>query len=134
LKHVRIIVAKVQSRLTQILLDARLAERSTQRVEKAKSASLASEGIPDTAELSAPDDQAALASVRTDLTVAQRSKVELHANLKLVNDELQILKQRSQIESKRISDLASQKNMLLIKIKDRDEELKGKSKLLEVSR
>ena len=100
-------------KLISILLDARLAERSTQKGRQtSKSIGSASNDKQPTAGSSAVDDQAALTSIRSDLTEAQRSKVELHANLKLVSDELQVLKQRSQIESKRILDLTGQKNIL----------------------
>ena len=80
-------------------------------------------------EASPPDT---LAILRHDLVEAQRSKAELHVNLKVVTDELQKLSIRSKAESKRINELVAEKAVLTTRLKDRDDELKGKAKLLEV--
>ncbi|MCJ1363614.1 hypothetical protein MMC16_002721 [Acarospora aff. strigata] len=82
----------------------------------------------DTVEASPPDT---LAILRHDLVEAQRSKAELHVNLKVVTDELQKLSIRSKAESKRINELVAEKAVLTTRLKDRDDELKGKAKLLE---
>ena len=47
-------------------------------------------------------------------------------------EDLQNLRTQSRVESKRIDDLTAAKAALVIRIRDRDEELRGKAKLLEV--
>ena len=79
-----------------------------------------------------PADTETLTQLRLDLAEAQRGKSELAADLKSLNDELQKLKLKSKSDVKRVNELASEKAGLIIRMKDRDEELKGKAKLLEV--
>ena len=78
----------------------------------------------------APGD--ALNKVRQDLGEAQRSRGLMEAKLKSVTEELNKLKIQSSLDSKRISELAKEKATLATGVRDRDEELRGKSKLLEV--
>lgn len=75
----------------------------------------------------------ALAKARQDLSEAQRSKTVMQSRLDSISDELQTLKLQSQRDSKRIRELTSEKATLSIRMRDQDEELKGKAKLLEVS-
>ncbi|KAI9871918.1 MAG: hypothetical protein M1830_002294 [Pleopsidium flavum] len=72
-----------------------------------------------------------LAGIRHDLIEAQRSKGALQAQSKAVTDELEKLKIRSKVESKRLNELAAERTVLTTRLRDRDEELKGKAKLLE---
>jgi len=87
--------------------------------------------------LSRPDAQSlnaattTTAKLREDLVDAQRSRGELQARLTAVTSELEALQVRSKGERKRISELAAEKNSLAVKLRDRDEELRGKAKLLE---
>jgi chromosome segregation ATPase len=74
-----------------------------------------------------------LAQLRTDLTEALRSKGQLQARLKLAEDELEKSKSRKKSDTKTIRDLTTERSILSTKVADRDAELKGKAKLLEVT-
>ncbi|MCJ1431314.1 hypothetical protein MMC27_000665 [Xylographa pallens] len=71
------------------------------------------------------------AQVRQNLAEAQRSRGELEARIVAVTGELEKLQLKSIVESRRINELTTEKSNLVKKLRDRDEELRGKSKLLE---
>ena len=73
-----------------------------------------------------------LARARRDLSEAQKSKGLMQSRLDTISDELQKLKLQSQQDARRINELQSEKTTLSIRMKDQDEELAGKAKLLEV--
>lgn len=56
----------------------------------------------------------------------------MEAKLQSVTEELQKLRIQSSLDSKRIGELSKEKAMLTTGMRDRDEELRGKAKLLEV--
>jgi len=58
-------------------------------------------------------------------------RADLQSRLDAVSAELEKLKEKSAAEGKRIRDLTTERSHLMIRLRDRDEELKGKSKLLE---
>lgn len=72
-----------------------------------------------------------IAKVRQDLGEAQRSRGLMETRLQSVTDELQKLKIQSSLDSKRIGELSKEKTILTTGTRDRDEELRGKAKLLE---
>lgn len=72
--------------------------------------------------------------LKSDLAEALRSKGQLQSRLKAAEDELDKLRLKSKIDFKAVKDLTAERAALIIKVKDRDEELKGKAKLLEVLR
>lgn len=74
----------------------------------------------------------AIAKVRQDLSEAQRSRGLMETKLQSVTEELKKLKIQSSLNSKKISELTKEKAILTTGLRDRDEELKGKTKLLEV--
>lgn len=73
-----------------------------------------------------------LAKVREDLGEAQRSKGAMQAQLQSLNEEGAELRTQSQVDKKRIENLGVEKTNLVKRMRDLDEELKGKTKLLEV--
>lgn len=73
-----------------------------------------------------------LAKVREDLGEAQRSKGAMQAQLQSLNGEVAELRAQSQVDKKRIRELGVEKTNLVKRMRDLDEELKGKAKLLEV--
>ncbi|KAB8199918.1 Autophagy protein 16 ATG16 [Aspergillus parasiticus SU-1] len=75
--------------------------------------------------------QDALAAARTDLSEAQRSRSELQDRLTRTTAELEKLRKRSSQDSRRIGALEKEVAQLQLRLKDRDEELKGKAKLLD---
>ena len=80
---------------------------------------------------SSPDAGNTIVKVRQDLAEAQRSRGLLEAKLQSVTDEFKNLKVQTSLDAKRIGELTKEKTLLTTGMRDRDEELKGKSKLLE---
>ncbi|KAL8653670.1 MAG: hypothetical protein Q9210_001959 [Variospora velana] len=76
-------------------------------------------------------EKEALVKARTDLSEAQRSRGIIESRLRTVLDEVQHLKLQSATARMQLNELRSDKAALALKFKDRDEELKGKAKLLE---
>lgn len=82
----------------------------------------------------APPNTGILEKTRTDLSEAQRSKAVMQFRLQKATNDLQQLKLQYARDRKRLDELSSDKATLTLRLKDRDEELKGKTKLLEVWR
>ena len=76
--------------------------------------------------------QDALTATRADLTEAQRSRAELQDRLARISADLEKLRKRSVQDGKRINALEGERTHLQLRLKDRDEELRGKAKLLDV--
>ncbi|KAK7952664.1 Autophagy-related protein 16 [Apiospora aurea] len=72
------------------------------------------------------------AQLKLDLAEALRAKGQLQAKLKTSTAELQKLRAKSKVDDKRVHDLTAERNTLATKLKDRNEELVGKTKLLKV--
>jgi Autophagy protein 16 (ATG16) len=72
------------------------------------------------------------AQIRAELAEALRSNGQLHARTKIAEAELGKLKAKSKSDGKLIEDLSKERAFLSQKLKDRDEELRGKTKLLDV--
>ena len=70
--------------------------------------------------------------VRQDLSEAQRIRSLLETQLQHATEELQKQKLQRSLDSKRVVELSKEKVTLITGMRDRDEELKGKAKLLEV--
>lgn len=78
-------------------------------------------------------DRDALIKVQEDLSEAQRSRGAIQLQLQNLTDETKRLRLRSKADTKRIGELVSERTHLATRMRDRDEELRGKAKLLEVS-
>lgn len=78
-------------------------------------------------------DRDALNRVQEDLSEAQRSRGVIQLQLQGLTEETKRLRLRSKADSRRISELISERTHLATRMRDRDEELRGKAKLLEVS-
>ncbi|KAF5016266.1 hypothetical protein F66182_12108 [Fusarium sp. NRRL 66182] len=76
--------------------------------------------------------QNVLLAARADLAAAQRSRSELQEQLTRTTTELDKLKSKTQQDSRRIASLEGERMHLTLRLKDRDEELRGKAKLLDV--
>lgn len=70
--------------------------------------------------------------IKLELAEALRSKGQLQSRLKVAEGELQKLRSKTKVDNKRISDLTIERNTLMAKLKDRNEELVGKNKMLKV--
>ena len=82
--------------------------------------------------VSQASSEEALTRALHDLSEAQRSKGVMQSRLDNISVELQTLKLQAQHDNRRNRELSSEKATLSIRMKDQDEELKGKAKLLEV--
>ncbi|KAF8849866.1 autophagy protein [Acephala macrosclerotiorum] len=71
------------------------------------------------------------AQIRKDLAEALRSNGQLQSRVKVAEAELSKLKAKSKTDSKLIDELGKDRTYLSQKLKDRDEELRGKTKLLD---
>ncbi|KAI1453620.1 autophagy protein 16 [Annulohypoxylon moriforme] len=72
-----------------------------------------------------------VAQLRLDLAEALRSKGQMQSRLKTAEDELQKLRTKTKVDTKRISDLTIERNTIAAKLGDRNEELVGKNKMLK---
>lgn len=79
-----------------------------------------------------PSPQNILSTTRADLAEAQRSRTELQERLARATTELERLRKRNNHDAKRINSMEGEIANLQLRLRDRDEELKGKAKLLEV--
>ena len=70
--------------------------------------------------------------IREDLKEAQQNRVELQGLVIKMTEDLSRLEVNSKSEKKQVSELRGEKQSLAVKLRDRDEELRGKAKLLEV--
>lgn len=109
------------------LRDSTTSEKGHASAKPPKSASTQAPG-------SVSSDMEALVKTRTDLSEAQRSRGIIQSRLQIVSDDLQQLRLQSVMDSKRLNELTSDKVTLAQRLKDRDEELRGKAKLLEVAK
>ncbi|PGH02296.1 hypothetical protein GX51_04737 [Blastomyces parvus] len=76
-------------------------------------------------------DTLLLAAARQDLSEAQRSRTELETKLAKTSAELDKLRRRTNADARKIEALVAERALLLTRVKDRDEELRGKAKLLD---
>ncbi|KFY07202.1 hypothetical protein V492_07357 [Pseudogymnoascus sp. VKM F-4246] len=70
------------------------------------------------------------AQVKSDLAEALRAKGQLQRRLKVTEETLEGLKTRAKADSTLIRDISAERAQLILKVKDRDEELRGKAQLL----
>lgn len=73
-----------------------------------------------------------LNTTRADLSEAQRSRAELQDRLDRTNTEFEKLRKKSAQDNRRLNALDNERLQLQMRLKDRDEELRQKAKLLEV--
>lgn len=70
--------------------------------------------------------------LRLELAEALRSQGQLQSRLKVAEAELETLRTKTKNDARTIRILTNERNTLQTKVRDRDEELRGKSKLVEV--
>ncbi|KAI9820972.1 MAG: hypothetical protein M1832_003444 [Thelocarpon impressellum] len=79
----------------------------------------------------AADKVAEIERLTADLTVSQRSRADLQNRLDTLSTSLTSLRASSVTSAARIRALEAERTSLIRKVRDRDEELRGKAKLLE---
>lgn len=70
--------------------------------------------------------------MRADLAEALRSNGQLQSRIKTAEAELARTRAQNISDRKMIKDLTAQRTLISQKVRDRDEEIKGKAKLLDV--
>ncbi|OBT56090.1 hypothetical protein VE04_04165 [Pseudogymnoascus sp. 24MN13] len=114
------------------LIDAysRLADQTA--ALEAKVSANSSSPIPTSPGDDAPglSNQEGVAQVKSNLAEALRAKGQLQRRLKVTEETLEGLKTRAKADSTLIRDLSAERAQLVLKVKDRDEELRGKAQLL----
>jgi len=76
-------------------------------------------------------DSPTVAQIRQDLAKAQQERGDLQSRLDAVQRELESLKSKAKVDNKRIAQLNASVSQLTVKLRDREEELRGKAKLIE---
>ncbi|EFE42101.1 autophagy protein Apg16, putative [Trichophyton verrucosum HKI 0517] len=72
-----------------------------------------------------------LLTANQDLAAAQKAREELSNKLEKATGKIDTLLRKLNTESQRVADLAVERTQLQIRLRDRDEELRGKAKLLD---
>ncbi|KAJ5488972.1 Autophagy protein 16 [Penicillium diatomitis] len=78
-----------------------------------------------------PSPTELLKATRADLSEAQRSRGELQDQVRRLSIELEKLRKKTGRDVRRLDAMESEKALLSTRLKDRDEELREKTKLLE---
>ncbi|KAF7720300.1 Uncharacterized protein PECH_003419 [Penicillium ucsense] len=78
-----------------------------------------------------PSPKELLKATRADLSEAQRSRGELQDQVQRLSIELEKLRKKTGRDVRRLDAMESEKALLATRLKDRDEELREKTKLLE---
>jgi len=84
-----------------------------------------------TATATATEHANAMAQLRQDLAKSQHERGDLQTRLDTALKELEILKGRGKVDGRRMHQLNASLSQLTVKLKDREEELRGKAKLIE---
>ncbi len=77
-------------------------------------------------------DPASASRLWLELAEALRSRGQLESRLNVAEEQLEKLRTKTKVDSKSIRALTGERNILATKVRDRDEELREKSKLVEV--
>ena len=118
---------------SQAMADAKLLDR-TAALEAEKAANPPDHGTTSGDSALPLTSNDGTAQIRSDLAEALRSNGQLQSRIKAAEAELVKLKAKSKSDGKVIEDLSRERTTLSQKVKDRDEELRGKAKLLDVWR
>ncbi len=118
--------------------NARLAEKATTSEDPAVPGTAPSAGwgirrvtSPATRPESPNASTTQVAQLRQDLSKAQSERTDLQSRLDSTLRDLETLKVKAKTDNKRIFQLNASVNQLTIKLRDREEELRGKAKLIE---
>jgi len=114
--------------------DTKLADRTAQVVSASKQEdSPAPEPKSTGRSANKPSSPApvSIATIREDLVAAQKQRGELQKRLDVATVDLEKLQKKSGSDDRRIDELTLERNAMTKKLRDRDEELRGKTKLLD---
>lgn len=72
-----------------------------------------------------------MTQIRQDLGKAQQERAELQTRLETATRELDLSKSKSKADARSLAQLTARVSQLTVKLRDREEELRGKAKLIE---
>jgi chromosome segregation ATPase len=125
---------------TNRIADTRLADRTAELSQKQSTEELPENAAEQThppvagkrgSKLTSPAPSESLSQIRQDLTRAQQDRGELQTRLDIVTKELETLQAKSKVDTRRISQLSAGVTQMTVRLRDREEELRGKAKLVE---
>jgi chromosome condensin MukBEF ATPase and DNA-binding subunit MukB len=125
---------------TNRIADTRLADRVAELSEKQSTGAFPENAAEQTqpsvagkrgSKSTSPAPPESLSQLRQDLTRAQQDRGELQTRLDIVTKELETLKAKSKVDTRRISQLSAGVTQMTVRLRDREEELRGKAKLVE---
>ena len=121
--------ARIADQKAEIQKQARL----TQPVEESKppASPATSNGLRRVASPPVRPESPSGTQMRQDLAAAQKERTDLQTRLEVTSRELDALKSKSKVDTRKIAQLTANVSQLAMKLRDRDEELKGKAKLVE---
>jgi chromosome segregation ATPase len=124
------------NRMADTRLADRIAELSQKQLTEASPENAAEQTHPPVASKrgskpTSPAPSESLSQMRQDLTRAQQDRGELQTRLDIVTKELETLKAKSKVDTRRISQLSAGVTQMTVRLRDREEELRGKAKLVE---
>lgn len=76
-------------------------------------------------------DAASVVQMRQDLAKAQQERADLQARLDQASRDFDQLKTKARQDGRKLAQVTANVNQLTLKLRDREEELKGKAKLVE---
>lgn len=76
------------------------------------------------------DDSALVARLRVDLAEALRAKGQFQTRLQAAEDELLRLRSKTTADTRTLRELTSERKHLTVKLRDREDELRAKNKLV----
>lgn len=114
-------------------LQARVRQVPTEDREPAVSPppSMVGRGLRRVTSSPAPAESTNISQLRRDLSKAQHERHDLYTRLESAMRELDNLKSKARVDSKRINQLDATTSQLNVRLRDREEELRGKAKLVE---
>lgn len=93
-------------------------------------APLVSYGFRRQTSLQTPTDSAATAQLRQDFAKAQQDRAELQSQVEILKKEVEQNALKTKQDQRKISQLSNSNSQLATKLKDKESELRGKTKLL----
>jgi hypothetical protein len=77
-----------------------------------------------------PDDTPVISRLRLDLAEALRAKNQFQHRLQTADEELTRLRAKTNTDTKTLRDLTAERRLLTVKLRDREEEIRAKNKLV----
>lgn len=127
-------IAALEAEKAALLVQQQLKARAATKPPAASSSPSDAHATTTTTPPNADGEAAVTAQLRLDLAEALRARGQAEARLRASETELRDLRARTKTDARKLYELTAERNALAAKLKDRNEELVGKNKLLKVRR